>query len=90
MNEMWGSYELGLVWGWVIAAYLFLAGLSSGAIMCALSVEWLKPLNPTHEKRTDKKPSKTPQSTRTWDAFVQAGVLIAPLAIIIGLALLGF
>lgn len=43
MNEIWGSYELGLVWGWAIALYLFLAGLSSGAMMCALSVEWLNP-----------------------------------------------
>ena len=33
MNEIWGSYELGFVWNWAIALYLFLAGLSSGAIM---------------------------------------------------------
>ena len=73
MNEIWGSYELGLVWSWAIALYLFLAGLSSGAIMCALSVEWLNP--------SKKKP---------WDAFVEAGVLIAPLAIIVGLLILVF
>lgn len=73
MNEIWGSYELGFVWNWAIALYLFLAGLSSGAIMCALSVEWLNP--------SKKKP---------WDAFVEAGVLIAPLAIIVGLLILVF
>lgn len=73
MNEIWGSYELGLVWNWAIALYLFLAGLSSGAIMCALSVEWLNP--------SKKKP---------WDAFVESGVLIAPIAIILGLFILVF
>ncbi len=71
MNEIWGSYEPTLVWGWAIGLYLFLAGLSSGAMMCALSVEWLNPAR--------KKP---------WDAFVKAGVLIAPLAIIAGLLIL--
>ena len=71
MNEIWGAEQVGIIWNWCIALYLFLAGLSSGAIMCALSIEWLNP-----------------KQSKPWDAFVEAGVLLAPLSIIVGLGLL--
>ena len=73
MNEIWGPENPSIVWHWLIAVYLFLAGLSSGAMMTALSVEWMNP-----------------QKKAPWDAFVSAGVLIAPLTIILGLVLLIF
>ncbi|TKX32904.1 NrfD/PsrC family molybdoenzyme membrane anchor subunit [Campylobacter aviculae] len=73
MNEIWGIENATIVWHWPIAFYLFLAGISSGAMITALFVEWMNP------KRT------TP-----WDAFVKAGVLIGPIAIIIGLTILIF
>ncbi|PZT47353.1 polysulfide reductase [Helicobacter valdiviensis] len=73
MNEIWGPDSAAIIWHWPIALYLFLAGLSSGAMMTALSVEWMNPNK------------KAP-----WDAFVRAGVLIAPFSIIIGLIILIF
>ena len=41
MNEIWGPENPSIVWHWLIAVYLFLAGLSSGAMMTALCVEWM-------------------------------------------------
>lgn len=74
MNEIWGSDNVvNIVWHWPIALYLFLAGLSSGAMLTALFVEWM------NSKRT-----------APWDAFEKAGVLIAPITIIIGLVVLIF
>lgn len=73
MNEIWGPDSATIIWHWPIALYLFLAGLSSGAMMTALSVEWMN------------KNKKAP-----WDAFVRAGVLLAPFSIIIGLIILIF
>lgn len=75
MNNMWGSmaqYDHSY-WGWHIAVYLFLAGLSAGAVMVALIVKWNH-----HESNTDS----------IWDAMVKAGAITAPLAITIGLGLL--
>lgn len=74
MNEIWGSDNVvNIVWHWPIALYLFLAGLSSGAMLTALFVEWM------NSKRT-----------APWDAFEKAGVLIAPITIIVGLVVLIF
>ncbi|WP_299549003.1 NrfD/PsrC family molybdoenzyme membrane anchor subunit [uncultured Helicobacter sp.] len=73
MNPIWGPDAVTIVWHWPIAVYLFLAGLSSGAMMTALSVEWMNP-----EKKAP------------WDAFVRAGVLLAPVTIIVGLLILVF
>lgn len=44
MNQIWGSMEQysTVVWHWPIALYLFLAGLSAGAIMTSLAVKWIK------------------------------------------------
>ena len=45
MNAMWGSVAQynEFYWPWPIALYLFLAGLSAGAIMAALIVKWKYP-----------------------------------------------
>ncbi|WP_333803139.1 NrfD/PsrC family molybdoenzyme membrane anchor subunit [Sulfurospirillum sp.] len=44
MNQIWGSMEQysTVVWHWPIAVYLFLAGLSAGAIISAIVVKWMK------------------------------------------------
>ncbi|CAE09283.1 periplasmic polysulfide reductase anchor subunit PsrC [Wolinella succinogenes] len=44
MNQMWGSIEQynTVVWHWPIAVYLFLAGLSAGAIISAIIIKWMK------------------------------------------------
>lgn len=75
MNNMWGSVEQfsHTYWGWHIAVYLFLAGLSAGAAIIALIVKWNR-----HESNTDS----------IWDAMVKAGALIAPIAVTVGLLLL--
>lgn len=75
MNNMWGSttqYEM-INWPWPIAVYLFLAGLSAGAIIIALLVKWNR-----HEDN----------NSSIWDAMVKAGAIISPLTITIGLLLL--
>ncbi|PSM51327.1 putative thiosulfate/polysulfide reductase, membrane-anchoring subunit [Campylobacter blaseri] len=75
MNNMWGSMEQfsHIYWPWPIAIYLFLAGLSAGAIMIALLVKWNK-----HEDNTNS----------IWDAMVKAGAITGPIAISVGLLLL--
>lgn len=72
MNEIWGAESQTIIWHWPIAVYLFLAGVSSGAMLSALAIEWINP---------NRKP---------WDAFVKAGVILAPTTIILGLILLVF
>lgn len=44
MNQIWGSIEQynTVVWHWPIAVYLFLAGLSAGAIISAIVIKWMK------------------------------------------------
>jgi polysulfide reductase chain C len=44
MNQIWGSMEQynTVVWHWPIAVYLFLAGLSAGAIIAAIAIKWMK------------------------------------------------
>lgn len=44
MSPTWGSVEQysGIIWPWPIAVYLFLAGLSAGAIISAIIVKWMK------------------------------------------------
>lgn len=75
MNNMWGSmaqYET-MYWGWHIAVYLVLAGLSAGAIITALLVKWN-----LHSDNTNS----------IWDSMVKAGAITAPITITIGLLLL--
>ena len=75
MNNMWGSVAQynEIYWPWPIAVYLFLAGLSAGAMMVALLVKW------NYHKKQDGS---------IWDAMVKAGALVAPITITVGLALL--
>ena len=44
MNQILGSIEQynTVVWHWPIAVYLFLAGLSAGAIISAIIIKWMK------------------------------------------------
>jgi len=44
MSNVWGSMEQynTVVWHWPIAVYLFLAGLSAGAIISAIIIKWMK------------------------------------------------
>ena len=75
MNNMWGSmaqYDY-MYWGWHIAIYLILAGLSAGAVITALLVKWN-----LHSDNTNS----------IWDSMVKAGAIIAPIAITVGLLLL--
>ncbi|RXJ68213.1 polysulfide reductase [Halarcobacter ebronensis] len=75
MNNIWGSmsqYEI-INWPWPIAVYLFLAGISAGAIIIALLVKW--------NKHDNEVPT-------IWDAMVKAGAIISPLTIVVGLLLL--
>ena len=76
MNNVWGSIEqYGVTpWPWPIAIYLFLAGLSAGAIITALLVKWAR--HSANDENT------------VWDAIVKAGAVLAPVAIMLGLALL--
>ncbi len=77
MNNVWGStaqYEV-ISWPWPIAVYLFLAGLSAGAIMIALVVKWTR---------------NKDEQNNNWDAVIKAGALIAPVSIIIGTIFLVF
>ena len=69
MNNMSGSLAQysEIYWGWPIAVYLFLAGLSAGASIVAVLIS----------KKYDKE-----------NYYFKAAALIAPLAIILGLALL--
>ena len=75
MNNMWGSVAQynEIYWPWPIAVYLFLAGLSAGAMMVALLVKWNY-----HKKQDDS----------IWDAMVKAGAIVAPITICVGLVLL--
>lgn len=75
MNNMWGSVAQfdQIYWGWQIAIYLVLAGLSAGAIIIALLVKWNYHSNNTNS---------------IWDAMVKSGALVAPIAISAGLLLL--
>lgn len=42
MDQIWGSTAqyTKIIWGWEIAVYLFLAGLSAGALISAILVKW--------------------------------------------------
>lgn len=75
MSPMWGSTAqyTTIHWSWLIAVYLFLAGVSAGSIIVALLVKWNR-----HER----------SNSSIWDAMIKSGVVVAPLSILLGLALL--
>lgn len=73
MEQYWGSmaqYQE-IVWPWPIAIYLFLAGLSAGALIAAILAKW-----------------RDNGDADSWDGLVQAGAMIAPPAIMLGLGML--
>ncbi len=75
MDNIWGSmaqYDP-LIWHWVIAVYLFLAGLSAGSILIGIGLRW-----------TDKNIYNGDEET----PILKAAALIAPLAICAGLGCL--
>lgn len=75
MDNIWGStaqYDP-VVWNWVIAVYLFLAGLSAGSILIGLWLKW-----------TDKEPEDFDGEK----PILKAAALIAPVIICVGLACL--
>jgi polysulfide reductase chain C len=75
MDNIWGSMAQynPVVWHWVIAVYLFLAGLSAGSILIGIGLRW------TDENIYDLDTEKP---------ILKAAALIAPLAICLGLACL--
>jgi polysulfide reductase chain C len=75
MDNIWGSMAQynPVVWHWVIAVYLFLAGLSAGSILIGIGLRW------TDENIYD---------LDTENPILKAAALIAPLAICLGLACL--
>ncbi|MBR8462975.1 polysulfide reductase NrfD [Campylobacter sp. faydin G-24] len=80
MNNMWGSMAqyTEIYWPWPIAIYLFLAGLSAGAMMVAIKLRW-KLIDPNAVSAESK-----------FDACFKAATIIAPITICIGLSLLVF
>ncbi len=75
MDNIWGSmiqYNP-VVWNWVIAVYLFLAGLSAGSILIGLGLKW-----------TDK----NQYATIGEKPILKAAAFIAPVIIFLGLACL--
>lgn len=72
MDVIWGNTAqyTQVYWGWEIAVYLFLAGLSAGALILSILIKWKEGDQPG------------------WDGLVRCGSVIAPLAIMAGLALL--
>ncbi|GGI80244.1 NrfD/PsrC family molybdoenzyme membrane anchor subunit [Shewanella gelidii] len=76
MNNIWGDmtqYEP-VTWHWVIAVYLFLAGLSAGSLLIGIGLRWAKSeINSAQEVAT-----------------LKAAAVIGPVAICLGLACLIF
>ncbi len=75
MDNIWGSTAqyAPVIWNWVIAVYLFLAGLSAGSIMLGIGLRWA-------DKNTSEWDPEKP--------ILKAAAIIAPLTICVGLACL--
>ncbi|MGL4713236.1 MAG: NrfD/PsrC family molybdoenzyme membrane anchor subunit, partial [Shewanella sp.] len=76
MNNTWGDmaqYDP-VTWHWVIAVYLFMAGLSAGSLLIGIGLRWAnKELN-----------------TGVESGILKAAAIIGPVAISLGLACLVF
>lgn len=75
MDNIWGSmaqYDP-VIWNWVIAVYLFLAGLSAGSILIGIGLRWA---------------DRAPYEHIGEKPILKAAALIAPLIICMGLACL--
>jgi polysulfide reductase chain C len=75
MNNIWGSMEQydPVVWNWIIAVYLFMAGLSAGSMLVAIGLKWYKQ---SRGLPTEGLP------------VIKAAAVIGPVAICLGMALL--
>lgn len=75
MNNIWGSMEQydPVVWNWIIAVYLFMAGLSAGSMLVAIGLKWYK--------QSRGLPSEGLP-------VIKAAAVLGPLAICLGMALL--
>lgn len=79
MDNIWGSmaqYDP-VIWNWIIAVYLFLAGLSAGSIMVGIGLRWFCK-HDYYKLEGEESP------------IVKAAALIAPVIICLGLACLVF
>lgn len=75
MNNIWGSmaqYDP-VVWNWIIAVYLFMAGLSAGSILVAIGLQWYR---------------KSRGLAYEGLPVVKAAACVAPVSICLGMALL--
>lgn len=80
MNNTWGDmaqYDP-ITWHWVIAIYLFMAGLSAGSLLIGIGLRWY---NNTGSITT---------SQVSENGILKAAALIGPIAICLGLACLVF
>ncbi|BDY06043.1 NrfD/PsrC family molybdoenzyme membrane anchor subunit [Ferrimonas sp. YFM] len=75
MNVLWGSMEQydPVVWNWIIAVYLFMAGLSAGSMLVAIGLRWYKQ---SRGLPVEGLP------------VIKASAVIGPLAIVAGMGLL--
>ncbi|PKG55019.1 polysulfide reductase [Shewanella sp. Choline-02u-19] len=75
MNNIWGSMEQydPVVWNWIIAVYLFMAGLSAGSMLVAIGLKWYKK---SRGLPTEGLP------------VIKAAAIVAPVSISLGMALL--
>ncbi|WP_338591568.1 NrfD/PsrC family molybdoenzyme membrane anchor subunit [Shewanella khirikhana] len=80
MNNIWGDMSQydGITWHWVIAVYLFMAGLSAGSLLMGIGLRWYR--------------GQTQGSgqSRGESAVLKAAALIAPIAICLGMLCLVF
>ena len=75
MNNIWGSMEQydPVVWNWIIAVYLFMAGLSAGSMLVAIGLKWYKTARGLPSEGLP---------------VIKAAAVLAPIAICLGMALL--
>ncbi|WP_285163963.1 NrfD/PsrC family molybdoenzyme membrane anchor subunit [Shewanella goraebulensis] len=75
MNNIWGSMEQydPVVWNWIIAVYLFMAGLSAGSMMVAIGLKWYRQ---SRGLPTEGLP------------VIKAAAIVGPISICVGMALL--
>ncbi|GIU51979.1 NrfD/PsrC family molybdoenzyme membrane anchor subunit [Shewanella sp. KT0246] len=75
MNNIWGSMEQydPVVWNWIIAVYLFMAGLSAGSMMVAIGLKWYRQ---SRGLPTEGLP------------VIKAAAVVGPISICVGMALL--
>ncbi|GLP97055.1 NrfD/PsrC family molybdoenzyme membrane anchor subunit [Paraferrimonas sedimenticola] len=71
MNNIWGDMSQydPVTWNWIIAVYLFLAGLSAGSLLVGLVVNWLRGGDSDYQAQP----------------LLKAAALIAPIAICLGM-----